>query len=137
METVIEGLGAANPRLLIVLGDNCNDIQGNEAMNDLLSITAALQESSESTTERGYNNLELMTRSSGQIIASAASPGQAAFTNPDGSHFANAFFHQLIDAFTAQRPSSWAQIMRNTRNRVIEISAGEQTPQFSINGVRH
>lgn len=135
LDWVQEMLLEKEPRMTIVLSDSCNDVVDNPSAN------AGLTGNSDAPFDGGppesghYANLGLIQSFRGHIIASAASPGQAAEMNPaDGSLFAGQFFHFLLEALTSPNPTSWEQVLKQTKNRVRQLSNGNQTPQFCVNG---
>jgi len=134
MDVVEQILVEKGPRMTIVLGDSCNDVQDSEDANEYLKEAADFRDDPDPDAAESFANLELITLFQGQIIASASSPGQTSNTNSDhGSYFANEFFHFLFEALTGQSATSWEEILTRTKEKVRQVSPG-QIPQFCVNG---
>lgn len=135
MDWVQEAIIDRNPRLSIVLGDCCNNVQHNPEANETLNQLGSLAEDVDPNSTGTYAKLDLIRSFRGSIIASAAKPGQQAETNDEsGSHFFGAFRYHLLNALQSQQPTSWESILGNTRNMVMQLSNNQQTPLFCVNG---
>ncbi len=133
MEEVQEDIKYSKPRMSIVLGDCCNDVQNSPASNAMLSQYGSVAEDSDPNSTGTYAHLDLIRSFRGHIIASAAKPGQQAETNDsEGSYFFGAFRYNLLNALKSQQPTSWENILANTRNTVMKMSNNQQTPMFRV-----
>lgn len=135
LDWVQEMLIEKEPRMTIVLSDSCNDVVDNPSANAGLSEDAGDPSDDAPSGGDRFSNLGLIQSFRGHIIASAASPGQAAEMDPsEGSFFAGQFFHFLLEALTSPNPSSWEQVLKQTKNQVRQMTGGKQTPQYCVNG---
>jgi len=133
MDEIQEMISRKNPRMSLTISVSCNDVVDNSrANNELAQATVSRQNPPESNNYRG---IELFKSFRGQVIASAASPGKFAETSPsEGSDFARSLFYMLSEELHSQEPTSWERIFRKTKEHVLQISNGQQCPQYCVNG---
>ncbi len=130
LDWIHQMLISKQPRMSITLGNSCNVVPGQEEA----SPAAGLQrKSAEQPDESSLQNLDLLTKFRGHILASGASPGQFSYTNDDdGSYFVNELIAVLSDGLLfAEHPSSWASMLKKTRDEV-QKKKPDQRPQFLI-----
>jgi hypothetical protein len=133
MDEIQEMISGKNPRMSLTISVSCNDVVDNSAANNTLAQeTVTRPNPPESNT---YIGIDLFKTFRGHVIASAASPGKFAETSPsDGSDFARSLFYMLSEDLNNHAPTSWERIFRKTKEQVMQISNGQQCPQYCVNG---
>lgn len=124
MKAVINAIEATKTRLSIIIADCCNGPLANKTVGIALQAKA----SPHTTTAPLPQGAEkLFKTAKGHIRATAASPGQSAFSFTCGSVFTLALSQALSDAMTTKNPS-WERVFKSTRAVCLPL----QTPYISL-----
>ena len=131
LDWIHQMLISKHPRMSLTIGNSCNEVPGNEQANQMAQ--GHKKQKTDQPGENSFSHLELLTRFKGHIIASGASPGQFSYTtDDDGSYFVNGLVDVLVeDLFIAEQPTSWASILKKTRD-IVQQQKPDQRPQFLI-----
>lgn len=124
MKAVINAIEATTTRLSIIVADCCNGPLANKSIG--ISLQAKGQTNLSTTAlPQGAEKLFKMAR--GHIRATAASPGQSAYSFTCGSVFTLALSQALSDAMATINPS-WEGVFKSTRS----VCKPLQTPYISL-----
>jgi hypothetical protein len=136
LSTVYNTLIGKGARLTLVLSNCCNSTVG------INQVTTSSYLSSMSIQNYNKSNLsKLILSSSGNIIATAASPGESAWgNNSNGSFFVNGFlqsFRQEISFLNSKDPD-WDGIIKNTISNAKQITSPPSCPNCNVqNGMMY
>lgn len=123
---VVDIIKEKNPRLVIALADSCNNYL---APGHIPVVKPAKKPLMRSLKLPKVNARFLFMEPAGEILISAASPGEVSWGTLKGGLFTNAFLFSLSQAIDRPQLPDWAQILSEASDSVLE----NQTPQNYIN----
>ncbi|NUQ23872.1 MAG: caspase family protein [Saprospiraceae bacterium] len=128
LEDLRDDLINKNPRMTLVIGNSCNEMLDNEAGGPATES----EDMDLSDSDQALQGVALFTEFRGHILTSASGPGQKAYTTDDhGAYFIIEFFKHIAEALDAQEPTSWKNILGQTKHSVTERNS-DQIPLFKI-----
>ncbi len=122
---VFDTLAAAQPRLLVVLSDSCNNVIPEAYAPD---ISLGPRSKRSGYAQENYQTLFLHAR--GAILASSSRHNEVSSTLKNGSAFTRQFFSALHSTVAQSRQSTWKAVM-DTAIRPIWIEDQYQHPQYA------
>lgn len=122
---VFDTLAAAQPRLLVVLSDSCNNVIP-EAYAPNISLGRQLKRSGHAR----WNYQALFLHARGGILASSSRHNEVSSTLKNGSAFTQQFFAALRNTVAQSRQSTWKDVM-DVAVRPIQIEDQYQHPQYA------
>lgn len=123
---VVDIIKEKNPRLVIAIADSCNNYL---APGYIPVVKPAKKRLMRSLKLPEANAHFLFIEPVGEILMSAASPGEVAWGTLKGGIFTNALLFSLSQAIDGPQLPDWAQIVLEASDSVLE----NQTPQNYIN----
>ncbi len=125
LRSVFDLIKRKNPRFFLVIADTCN-----VAISNRFFLVAPRTLEARSTRPESYQQLFL--ESLGYIIASAAKPGQFAWSNSQtGGFFTRQWLGSLNQALTSYTPS-WQRIMTRATRMITLPNEQKQNPQSKV-----
>ena len=127
-----EQLKAKGARLVISLGDCCNNVVDFSKVNPkgFKVVDNAMPENNE---QKLFNNLFVEAR--GDVLISGCERGQCAYgSSKEGGYYTNRFITALHCAVTYSNTASWKNILEDANVRMSKLNVPErQMPQYEIN----
>ncbi|CAH0999125.1 hypothetical protein LEM8419_00421 [Neolewinella maritima] len=133
LDDIHQQLRTSGARMSLAIGSSCNAEQETEPSAQIERHADDFLDELNRENEQQQYSLGLFTDYRGHIMASSAKPGQLAYLNDRiGSYYVDALVNTVVRGLRAERPVSWASILRHTDKTVQTKWKKPQEAQFLI-----